>query len=167
MAKKNALGRGLGALIDGVEKEVLEKKVEANLDISVDSIEANPFQPRTSFDEKALEELSASIRKLGIVQPLTVRETGPGRYQLIAGERRLRAARLAGLTHVPAYIRTADDQAMLELALVENIQREDLDAVEVAISFQTTDRRVQAYPGTTKRQGRKTEINSCKLSASC
>jgi len=136
MAKKNALGRGLGALIDGVEKEVLEKKVEANLDISVDSIDANPFQPRTSFDEQSLEELASSIKKLGIVQPLTVRETGGGRYQLIAGERRLRAARLAGLTHVPAYIRTADDQAMLELALVENIQREDLDAVEVAISFQ-------------------------------
>jgi ParB family chromosome partitioning protein len=136
MAKKNALGRGLGALIDGVEKEVLEKKVEANLDISVDSIEANPFQPRTTFDEQSLEELAVSIKKLGIVQPLTVRETTYGKYQLIAGERRLRAARLAGLTHVPAYIRTADDQAMLELALVENIQREDLDAVEVAISFQ-------------------------------
>ena len=78
MAKKNALGRGLGALIDGVEKEVLEKKVEANLDISVDSIDANPFQPRTSFDEQALEELSTSIKKLGIVQPLTVREIGAG-----------------------------------------------------------------------------------------
>jgi ParB family chromosome partitioning protein len=136
MTKKNALGRGLGALIDGVEKEVLEKKVEANLDISVDSIDANPFQPRMSFDDQSLEELANSIKKLGIVQPLTVRETGSGRYQLIAGERRLRAARLAGLTHVPAYVRTADDQAMLELALVENIQREDLDAVEVAISFQ-------------------------------
>jgi ParB family chromosome partitioning protein len=134
--KKNALGRGLGALIDGVEKEILEKKVSANKDISIDSIEANPFQPRTTFDEKALEELAVSIKKLGIVQPLTVREVGEGRYQLIAGERRLRAARLAGVTHVPAYIRTADDQAMLELALVENIQREDLDAVEVAISFQ-------------------------------
>ncbi len=136
MTKKNALGRGLGALIEGVEKEVLEKKVEANMDISVDSIEANPFQPRTTFDEQSLEELASSIKKLGIVQPLTVRDAGNGRYQLIAGERRLRAARLAGLTHVPAYIRTADDQAMLELALVENIQREDLDAVEVAISFQ-------------------------------
>ena len=136
MTKKNALGRGLGALIDGVEKEVLEKKVEANMDISVDSIEANPFQPRTTFDEQSLEELAASIKKLGIVQPLTVRDAGYGKYQLIAGERRLRAARLAGLTHVPAYVRTADDQAMLELALVENIQREDLDAVEVAISFQ-------------------------------
>ena len=136
MTQKNALGRGLGALIDGVEKEVLEKKVEPNLDISLDSIDGNPFQPRSHFDEQALEELASSIRKLGIVQPLTVRETGNGRYQLIAGERRLRAARLAGLTHVPAYIRTADDQAMLELALVENIQREDLDAIEVAISFQ-------------------------------
>jgi len=136
MIKKNALGRGLGALIDGVEKEVLEKKVEANMEISVSSIEANPFQPRTTFDEQALEELAASVKKLGIVQPLTVREIGQGKYQLIAGERRLRAAKIAGLTHVPAYVRTADDQAMLELALVENIQREDLDAVEVAISFQ-------------------------------
>mgnify|MGYP001254137381 FL=1 len=136
MTKKNALGRGLGALIEGVEKEVLEKKVEPNMDIAVDSIDGNPFQPRTHFDEQALEELAASIKKLGIVQPLTVREADGGRYQLIAGERRLRAARLAGLTHVPAFIRTADDQAMLELALVENIQREDLDAIEVAISFQ-------------------------------
>jgi ParB family chromosome partitioning protein len=136
MTRKNALGRGLGALIEGVEKEVLEKKVEANMDIAVDSIDANPFQPRSNFDSQALEELAASITKLGIVQPLTVRDSGNGRYQLIAGERRLRAARLAGLTHVPAFIRTADDQAMLELALVENIQREDLDAIEVAISFQ-------------------------------
>jgi len=136
MAQKNALGRGLGALIDGVEKEILEKKVEPNLNISIDSIDGNPFQPRTHFDEQALEELTISVRKLGLVQPLTVRETHDGRYQLIAGERRLRAARMAGLTHVPAFIRTADDQAMLELALVENIQREDLDAVEVAISFQ-------------------------------
>lgn len=136
MIKKNALGRGLGALIDGVEKEILEKKVEANLQIAIESIDANPFQPRTRFDEKALEELASSIKQLGIVQPLTVRETGSGRFQLIAGERRLRAAKLAGLSFVPAFIRTADDQAMLELALVENIQREDLDAVEVAISYQ-------------------------------
>jgi len=130
------LGRGLGALIDGVEKEALEKKVEANLQIDIDSIDGNPFQPRTRFDSQTLEELAASIRQVGIVVPLTVRETGNGRYQLIAGERRLRAARLAGLTHVPAYVRTADDTAMLEMALVENIQREDLDAVEVAITYQ-------------------------------
>lgn len=136
MAQKNALGRGLGALIDGVEKEKLEKKVEANLEIDIAAIEANPFQPRTRFDDTALEELASSISKLGIVQPLTVREMGDGRYQLIAGERRLRAAKIAGFKTVPAYIRTADDQAMLELALVENIQREDLDAIEVAISYQ-------------------------------
>jgi ParB family transcriptional regulator, chromosome partitioning protein len=136
MSKKNALGRGLGALIEGVEKEVLERKVEANMQIAIDSIEGNPFQPRTRFDSQALEELATSIRQLGIVQPLTVREIGGNKYQLIAGERRLRAAKLAGLTHVPAFIRTADDQAMLELALVENIQREDLDAIDVAISYQ-------------------------------
>ncbi len=134
--KKSALGRGLGALIDGVEKEVLDKKVEANLQIDINAIDANPFQPRSRFDEQSLEELAVSIRQVGIVQPLTVRETGSGRFQLIAGERRLRAARMAGLTHVPAYIRTADDTDMLEMALVENIQREDLDAVEVAISYQ-------------------------------
>lgn len=134
--KKSPLGRGLGALIEGVEKEVLEKKVEVNLQIDINSIDSNPFQPRTRFDAQALEELAASIRQLGIVQPLTVRETGDGRFQLIAGERRLRAARTAGLTHVPAYVRTADDTAMLEMALVENIQREDLDAMEVAITYQ-------------------------------
>ncbi len=134
--KKSPLGRGLGALIDGVEKEALEKKVEANLQIDINSIEVNPFQPRTRFDSESLDELAASIRQVGIVVPLTVRETGAGRYQLIAGERRLRAARMAGLTHVPAYIRTADDTAMLEMALVENIQREDLDSIEVAITYQ-------------------------------
>jgi ParB family transcriptional regulator, chromosome partitioning protein len=135
-AKKSPLGRGLGALIDGVEKEALERKVEANLQIDINSIDVNPFQPRTRFDSQSLEELAASIRQVGIVVPLTVRETPEGRYQLIAGERRLRAARMAGLTHVPAYIRTADDTAMLEMALVENIQREDLDAIEVAITYQ-------------------------------
>jgi ParB family chromosome partitioning protein len=135
-SKKSPLGRGLGALIEGVEKEALEKKVEANLQIDINSIDANPFQPRLRFDSQSLEELAASIRQLGIVVPLTVRETGEGRYQLIAGERRLRAARMAGLTHVPAYVRTADDTAMLEMALVENIQREDLDAIEVAITYQ-------------------------------
>lgn len=134
--KKSPLGRGLGALIEGVEKEALEKKVEVNLQIDINSIDSNPFQPRTRFDSQSLEELAASIRQVGIVQPLTVRDMGDGRYQLIAGERRLRAARMAGLTHVPAYIRTADDTAMLELALVENIQREDLDAIEVAITYQ-------------------------------
>jgi ParB family chromosome partitioning protein len=132
--KKSPLGRGLGALIEGVEKEVLEKKVEANLQIDINSIDANPFQPRTRFDNQALEELTASIRQVGIVVPLTVRETGDGRYQLIAGERRLRAARMAGLTHVPAYVRTADDTAMLEMALVETT-RGRTRCIEVAITY--------------------------------
>ncbi len=136
MVKKQALGRGLGALMSDAEREILEEKVEANLEISIDDIELNPFQPRTRFDEQLLEELASSIRKLGIVQPLTVRVKEDNKYQLIAGERRLKAALLAGLQTVPAYIRTADDQAMLELALVENIQREDLDAIEIAISYQ-------------------------------
>jgi len=136
MAKKQALGRGLSALIDDAEREKLVQKVAANLEINIDDIELNPFQPRTRFDEQLLEELASSIRKLGIIQPLTVREIDGDRYQLIAGERRLKAALMAGLKKVPAYLRTADDQAMLELALVENIQREDLDAIEIAISYQ-------------------------------
>ena len=134
---KNKYGKEkcIGTRTGSSDREVLEKKVEPNLQIPVDQIDSNPFQPRTLFDDESLGELAASIRQLGIVQPLTVRETGIGRYQLIAGERRLRAARLAGLTHIPAFVRTADDQAMLEIALVENIQREDLDAIDVAISF--------------------------------
>ncbi len=135
MARKNALGRGLGALIDDADKEKLEK-LEGIHEVAISKIAANPFQPRTSFDEEALRELAASIRELGIIQPISVREKGDGTYQLISGERRLKAATLAGLKKVPAYIRTADDQAMLEMALVENIQREDLDAIEIAISYQ-------------------------------
>ena len=105
-------------------------------EIPLKSIEANPFQPRTHFDEDALEELVTSIKEHGIIQPLTVRKVDDDRYQLITGERRLRAAIKAGLKKVPAYIREAEDENMLELALVENIQREDLDAIEVAISYQ-------------------------------
>lgn len=147
MAKRNALGKGLGALIDSGEdeprgdrnreiKESVQKEVEGVMEIDVDAIEANPFQPRTRFDDDALDELSASIKELGIIQPLTIRETEHGKYQLIAGERRLRASKIAGLKTVPAFVRKADDQGMLEMALVENIQREDLDAIEVAISYQ-------------------------------
>lgn len=136
MAQKKALGRGLGALMNDADKEMIEEKLAANLEINIDDIELNPFQPRSRFDEQAMEELALSIKKLGIVQPLTVRELTKGKYQLIAGERRLKAARKIGLKSIPAYIRTADDQAMLEFALVENIQREDLDAVEIAISYQ-------------------------------
>lgn len=133
-AKKKALGRGLGALIEDSEK-VLENDDNIS-EINISYIDVNPFQPRTQFDEEALSELSNSIKKLGIIQPITVRKINNKKYQLITGERRLRASKLAGLTQIPAYVRTADDQAMLELALVENIQREDLDAIEVAISYQ-------------------------------
>ncbi|MCK5822523.1 MAG: ParB/RepB/Spo0J family partition protein [Bacteroidales bacterium] len=133
-AKKKALGRGLGALIEDSEK-VLENDENIS-EINISYIDVNPFQPRTQFDEEALNELSNSIKKLGIIQPITVRKINKREYQLITGERRLRASKLAGLTQIPAYVRTADDQAMLELALVENIQREDLDAIEVAISYQ-------------------------------
>jgi ParB family chromosome partitioning protein len=130
--KRSALGRGLGALIEDASL-----KPEASInEIEISLIETNPFQPRSHFDKEALEELAASIRQFGIIQPITVRRLSSNKYQLIAGERRLKASVIAGLTRIPAYVRTADDQSMLELALVENIQREDLDPIEVAISYQ-------------------------------
>ena len=136
MAKKKALGRGLGALIDGADS-YFEKEVSASInEIEISKIVANPFQPRTTFDEEALNELAASIKEIGIIQPITLRKTSDGKYQVIAGERRHRAAKIAGLETIPAYVRTADDEGMLEMALVENIQREDLDAIEIALSYQ-------------------------------
>lgn len=130
--KRSVLGRGLGALIEDANL-----KPEASInEIEIRLIETNPYQPRSHFDQEALEELAASIRQIGIIQPITVRKLADKRYQLIAGERRLRASVIAGLTRIPAYVRTADDLSMLELALVENIQREDLDPIEVAISYQ-------------------------------
>lgn len=144
MAKRSALGKGLGALLGDAaplkDTREIHRMVGGNpaavTEIPVDQIVPNPWQPRSEFDQEALEELATSIRTLGIIQPLTLRQTGPASYQIISGERRYRAARLAGLTSVPAYIRQADDAAMLEMAIVENIQREDLDAIETALSFQ-------------------------------
>jgi ParB family chromosome partitioning protein len=138
MAKKNALGRGLGALIEEAEpvEVVARQTVATGSDIDIDLVDTNPFQPRTVFDSEALEELASSIKEIGVIQPITVRQMENGRFQLITGERRFRAARIAGLTNVPAYIRTANDQGMLEMALVENIQREDLNAVDIALSYQ-------------------------------
>lgn len=134
MAKRNALGRGLGALIDNSEESVA---AHAGIDeIEISKIEANPWQPRTTFDKEALNELSNSIKEIGIIQPLTLRKVDENKYQIIAGERRFRASKLAGLNKVPAYVRESDDNGMLEMALVENIQREDLDAIEVALSYQ-------------------------------
>jgi ParB family chromosome partitioning protein len=135
MAKRNALGRGLGALIDDAGQEHIVTADAVN-EIDINKIEANPFQPRSIFNEEALEELATSIKELGIIQPITVRKVNNNKFQLISGERRLRAAQQAGLKKIPAFIRFADDQGMLEMALVENIQREDLDAIEVAISYQ-------------------------------
>ena len=135
MVRKNALGRGLGALIEDADREKYEN-IDSISEISINQIETNPYQPRSKFDEEGLNELASSIKELGIIQPITVRKLAEGKFQLITGERRYRASIIAGLKKMPAYFRTADDQAMLELALVENIQREDLDSIEIAISYQ-------------------------------
>ncbi|MDQ1769865.1 ParB/RepB/Spo0J family partition protein [Labilibaculum sp. A4] len=136
MVKKSALGRGLGALINDIDDVQARPEKDLSNEIEISKIEANPYQPRTKFDEEALNELAQSIKELGIVQPITVRKIHNNSYQLIAGERRYRAAKIAGLTKIPAYVRLAEDDKMLELALVENIQREDLDSIEIAISYQ-------------------------------
>ncbi len=134
MTSKNVLGRGLGALIEDADSPRFT--VSAINEIDMDQIELNPFQPRKNFDEESLQELASSIREIGIIQPITIRELDGNKYQLITGERRYKAARMAGLIAIPAYVRKANDQNMLEMSLVENIQREDLDSIEVAISYQ-------------------------------
>ncbi|MFW5656744.1 MAG: ParB/RepB/Spo0J family partition protein [Bacteroidota bacterium] len=147
MAKKNALGRGLGALIENHEEnksghkeklhtDVVDDPTNTVREVALEEIEVNPYQPRSVFDEVALNELAESIKELGIIQPISVRKLNDKKYQLITGERRLRAAKIAGLGQIPAYIREANDQSMIEMALVENIQREDLDAIEIALSYQ-------------------------------
>jgi ParB-like partition proteins len=135
--KKAVLGRGLGALIDNSSEVNVAKSQQASInEIDINKIEANPWQPRSHFDEERLNELATSIREIGIIQPLTLRKIGDDRYQIIAGERRFRASKLAGLAKVPAFVRDAGDETMLEMALVENIQREDLDPIEISISYQ-------------------------------
>jgi ParB family transcriptional regulator, chromosome partitioning protein len=144
MNKKKELGKGLRALLSNIEtttnkeeKTQLVKELTSSVStIALDAIEVNPFQPRTEFDPEELMELAKSIKVHGLIQPITVRSLGGDAYQLISGERRMRASKMAGLTQVPAYIRVANDQEMLEMALIENIQRSDLNAVEVAISYQ-------------------------------
>ncbi len=140
--KRNALGRGLAALLDteDVKSPKTENAAPGQLsginEISLDSIEVNPYQPRTHFDQDALLELADSIKVQGIIQPITVRQLNQDKFQLISGERRYQASKLAGFTSIPAYVRTADDQQMLEMALIENIQRENLNALEIALSYQ-------------------------------
>lgn len=139
--KKPALGKGLSALLDNAATDITTNSTSSvgmggvSL-IPIEAIEANPFNPRTHFDNVLLKELSESIAVHGIIQPLTVRKLGRDKYQLISGERRFRASQMAGLKEVPAYVRVANDQSMLEMALVENIQREDLNSIEVALSYQ-------------------------------
>ena len=142
--KKKALGKGLSALLKNPSTDITSNQTVENFSQTVGSvtelplnqIEVNPFQPRIDFDADALQELAISIQQLGIIQPLTVRKLGYDKYQLISGERRFRASKIAGLSTVPAYIRIANDQEMLEMALVENIQREQLNPVEIALSYQ-------------------------------
>ena len=139
--KKNALGRGLGALLEDSAKGSVALSTDGNRagsinEIALENIQVNPFQPRTHFDREALEELAESIKVQGIIQPITVRKLAENEYQLISGERRFQASKMAGLEAIPAYVRTADDQQMLEMALIENIQRENLNAIEVALSYQ-------------------------------
>ncbi|QPH41165.1 ParB/RepB/Spo0J family partition protein [Pedobacter endophyticus] len=144
--RKTGLGRGLSALLDDSESThppkqqanaVSETEQIGNIShVSLTEVETNPYQPRTEFDQVALNELADSIKVQGLIQPITVRKLSANKYQLISGERRFRASKLAGLTQVPAYIRSANDQQMLEMALIENIQRENLNAIEVALSFQ-------------------------------
>jgi ParB family transcriptional regulator, chromosome partitioning protein len=143
MAKKLALGKGLSALISDAVGENISHSADFSssqegytsiTDIPIDRVVTNPYQPRATFDEEALEDLSESIKTLGLIQPITVRRVG-NNFQIISGERRFRASQMAGLKYIPAYIREADDQGMLEMAIVENIQRQDLDAIEIAISF--------------------------------
>ena len=141
--KKTGLGRGLSALLNDAD-EMPRSEIASGISAShinnilISQVQVNPYQPRSDFDQEALQELSESIKLQGLIQPITVRRLGTSgnTYQLISGERRLRASRLAGITEIPAYIRTANDQQMLEMALIENIQREDLNALEVALSFQ-------------------------------
>jgi len=141
--KTTGLGRGLSALLEDADEvqgaanpNGVDKPIGSISLIPIASIEANPFQPRTEFDIKALEELAASVAIHGVIQPITVRKMGYDKYQIISGERRTRAALMSGLTQIPAYVRTANDQGMLEMALIENIQRSDLNAIEIAMSYQ-------------------------------
>jgi ParB family chromosome partitioning protein len=141
--KKQALGRGLSALLKDPQNDIksaedknADKLVGHIVELDLDAIEVNPFQPRTSFNEESLRELASSIRELGVIQPITVRKLDYNQYQLVSGERRFRASKLVGLQTIPAYIRIANDQESLEMALVENIQRQDLDPIEISLSYQ-------------------------------
>lgn len=134
MIKKNALGRGLDALIS--TEEIRTEGSSSINEVELSKIYPNPDQPRSEFDEDALQELAVSIKTIGVIQPISLREMPDGNYQIIAGERRFRAAKMAGLTEIPAWVKTAEDDLVMEMALIENIQREDLNSIEIALAFQ-------------------------------
>ncbi len=141
--QKQALGRGLSALLNDPDNDILsvndknaKKVIGSIVELDLINIDVNPFQPRTKFNEESLRELASSIKELGVIQPITVRKVGFNKFQLVSGERRLKASKLIGLKTIPAYIRIANDQESLEMALVENIQRQDLDPIEIALSYQ-------------------------------
>ncbi len=145
MVKRSSLGKGLGALLEDSRGDLssIPRVASGNaalagtvINVSLTQIEANPFQPRNEFEKRALSELAKSIKEYGLIQPITVRKVGNGKFQIISGERRFRASQLAGLDHIPAFIRIANDKTMLEMALVENVQREDLNAIEISLGYQ-------------------------------
>lgn len=148
--KKQALGRGLSALLKDPDNDIqsvadknADKVIGNVVELDIGAIEVNPFQPRTNFNDETLEELASSIRELGIIQPITVRKLDFNKYQLVSGERRFRASKIVGLETIPAYIRIANDQESLEMALVENIQRQDLDPIEISLSYQRLIEEIQ------------------------
>ena len=143
VSKKNALGKGLGALLENAKTDITSKSQNSDPDqvksisrINIFNISPNPFQPRIDFEKESLEELSNSIKEHGIIQPITVRKMGRDHFQIISGERRFQAAKIVGISEIPAFIRIADDKKMLEMAIVENIQRKDLNAIEIGLSYQ-------------------------------
>ena len=143
VSKKNALGKGLGALLENAKTDITSKSQNSETDqvksisrINIFNISPNPFQPRIDFEKESLEELSNSIKEHGIIQPITVRKMGRDHFQIISGERRFQAAKIVGISEIPAFIRIADDKKMLEMAIVENIQRKDLNAIEIGLSYQ-------------------------------
>src|SRR5690554_7155608 len=172
--KKQALGRGLSALLKDPANDIksasdknADKVVGNIVELELDSIEVNPFQPRTSFNEESLRELASSIKELGVIQPITVRKLEFNKYQLVSGERRYRASKMVGLETIPAYIRIANDQESLEMALVENIQRQDLDPIEIALSYhrlieeiEVTQEELSERVGKNRSDRKSTRLNS-------
>lgn len=165
-SRKRGLGRGLEAILQSPDTDITSQDISGNYvagaiaEIELEKIEANPFQPRSDFDDMGLRELATSIQTQGVIQPVTVRKLGFDKYQLISGERRLRASKIAGLEKVPVFIRVANDEQMLEMALIENIHRKNLNALEIAISYQRLIDECQLTQNSSAKEWGKTELLS-------